>query len=297
MTPESEKPNQETTSVYFNNILRHDVEPMSVDELPKHILDEFNHQVTLAFTYEANTTISRVRYLVPYILQAIDWDEYGIPLEAWQLQYYYRRERFLAKTHLKYDDFLSHRPLQASIAALGLEPEPTFEFILFLKYYYGLRADLRYSALEQLNLACSALSNLKEGGSASVDINVDGKHFKIQNTEFVKAALMSINRDSLKADSFINDFKEGSNRDKVRAIDYYIIRTLLDYLPLKTGTKRVALFSQEERNFGLSVLSFLGRLPDTDREGECSKENNATFDKLMRDFRNCKIPFAMELFL
>ncbi len=47
----------------------------------------------------------------------------------------------------------------------------------------------------------------------------------------------------------------------------------------------------------LSVLSICERLPDIDREGECSQENNATFDKLMRDFKDTPIPFAMELFL
>lgn len=292
-----EKPDLETTSVYFNNIVRRDVQPMSVDEVPDEVLAEFNHQMRLAFTDEAEGVIDRVRYLVPYILQSIDWDEYGLPLEAWQLRYYYRRERFLAKTHLKYDDFLRHEPLQAATAALGLEPEPTFEFILFLKYYYGLRSDLRYSAVEQLERACEALSRLTDGDEASVDISVGGKHFKIQNTEFVKRALMSIDRRQLQTGAFVNDFSEGSNRDKVRAIDYYIVKTLLDYLPVKRASARGGAYTQDERNFGLSVLSFLGRLPDTDREGECSKENNATFDKLMRDFRGARIPFAMELFL
>lgn len=61
--------------------------------------------------------------------------------------------------------------------------------------------------------------------------------------------------------------------------------------------RRGGHFSQAERNFGLSVLSLCGRLPDIDREGECSQENNATFDKLMRDFKGTSIPFAMELFL
>lgn len=290
----TEKPCQEATSVYFNGILRSDVKPMSADELSARAIDEFNAQVRMAFPDDADATIKRTRYLVPYILQAIDWDEYGMPLEAWQLIYYYRRERFLAQTNLRYQGFLSHKPLQNAISALGLDPEPTFEFVLFLKYYYGLRSDLRYSALEQLNRACRALEGC---GEASIDINVDGKHFKIGNTSFTKDALLSIDRNKLSAGAYVNDFNEGSTRDKIRALDYYTIKTLLDYLPIKRRSGRGGAYSQEERNFGLSVLSFLGRLPDIDRDGVCSRENNATFDKLMRDFKNCKIPFAMELFL
>lgn len=292
-----EKPEQETTSVYFNPIVRKNVEPITIDSLPASVLDEFNKQLALAFTDEAEATIRRVRYLVPYILQSIDWDEYGLPLEAWQLQYYYRRDRFLAKTHLKYDEFMAHEPLQASLAALGLEPEPTFEFILFLKYYYGLRSELRYSAIEQFDRACKALSEITSDEQASIDINVNGHHYKINNTSFVKTALLSVDKESLKRGSFVNEFNEGASRDKVRALDYYIVRTLLDYLPIKRKSTRGGQYTQDERNFGLSVLSYIGRLPNIDREGECSKENNATFDKLMRDFRDAMIPFAMELFL
>lgn len=56
-------------------------------------------------------------------------------------------------------------------------------------------------------------------------------------------------------------------------------------------------FQSGRTHFGLSVLSVCGRLPDLDREGECGQENNATFDKQMRDFAGVPIPFAMELFL
>lgn len=51
------------------------------------------------------------------------------------------------------------------------------------------------------------------------------------------------------------------------------------------------------RGHGLSVLSLCGRLPDIEREIVCGQDNNATFDKLMRDFAGVRIPFAMELFL
>lgn len=102
---------------------------------------------------------------------------------------------------------------------------------------------------------------------------------------------------SLRKTGFRDDFTNGGTRDKVRALDYFIVKTLLDYLPIRHDSTRRGMYCQAERNFGLSVLSLCGRLPDFDREGECSKENNATFDKLMRDFRNTPIPFAMELFL
>ncbi|MDE6342516.1 MAG: hypothetical protein K2K93_09370 [Muribaculaceae bacterium] len=287
---------QETTSVYFNNIIRRDVSPMTVDELDPLALDDFNRQVALAFTDEAETVKDRVRYLVPYILQNIDWQEYAIPLEAWQLRYYYQRDRFLQKTGLTWERFMEHEPMQAAIEKLGLKPEPVFEFILFLSYYYRLRSDLRYSCMEQLNSLLSELDSYS-GGSVQMDVKVGGKHFKISDAAFLKKMFHTVDRSELNTGTFVHDFNQGSARDKVRALDYYIVKTLLDYLPTDKSLRRGGRFSQAERNFGLSVLSLCGRLPDIDREGECSQENNATFDKLMRDFKGTPIPFAMELFL
>lgn len=287
---------QETTSVYFNNIIRRDVSPMTVEELAPEVLEEFNRQVALAFTDEADAVQDRVRYLVPYILQNIDWQEYAMPLEAWQLRYYYQRERFLQKTGLSWKRFMDHKPLQRSIEKLRLKPEPVFEFILFLSYYYRLRSDLRYSCMEQFEALIGELQSY-EGDSIQMDVKVGGKHFKISDAAFLRKMLLAVERRQLNTGTFVHDFKQGAARDKIRALDYYIIKTLLDYLPTDRSLRKGGRFSQAERNFGLSILSLCGRLPDVDREGECSQENNATFDKLMRDFKGTSIPFAMELFL
>lgn len=130
-----------------------------------------------------------------------------------------------------------------------------------------------------------------------MDVKVGGRHFKIDNSEFLRRMFRAVDRGQLSGSAFTNDFSQGSARDKVRALDYYMVKTLLDYLPADRSLRRGGRFSQAERNFGLSVLSVCGRLPDVDREGECGQENNATFDKLMRDFAGRPIPFAMELFL
>ena len=287
---------QEIPSVYFNNIIHRDVRPITVDELDAATIDEFNRQVKLAIDNEADLAVKRVRYLIPYILQNIDWETYAVPLEAWQLRYYYQRERFIEKTGLDWDKFLDHEPMQNSIKALGLDAEPVFEFILFLKYYYGLRSDLRFSCLEQFNTLVDELDKNMDK-SVSLDVNVGGKHFKINNPDFIREMFHAVDKRQILSDAFVNDFDQGSARDKVRALDYYIVKTLLDYLPTDKSLRRGGRYSQAERNFGLSVLSLCGRLPDIDREGECSQENNATFDKLMRDFSGVPIPFAMELFL
>lgn len=287
----------EDASVYFNDIIRKDVKPINVDMLPAEVVDEFNEKVKDAFGDDYDVTVKRIRYLIPYILQNIDWNEYGIPLEAWQLQYYYHRNRFLAKTGLSYARFEQHEPLQNAIEALGLEPEPTFEFILFLKHYYSLRAELHFTPVELLKQAIEASEASTGNAAASIDINVNGQHFKITGIDAVKKVLGSIDVQRLTHSNLKNDFTHGGNRDKLRTLDYYLIKTLLDYLPIKRESARRGMFCQDERNFGLSVLSLCGRLPDVDREGVCSKENNATFDKLMRDFRNTPIPYAMELFL
>lgn len=291
-----EKNIQETTSVYFNNIIRRDVSPITVEELDPNALEEFNRQVDLAFTDEAETVKDRVRYLVPYILQNIDWQEYTIPLEAWQLRYYYQRDRFLQKTGLTWERFMDHEPMHTAIEKLGLRPEPVFEFILFLSYYYRLRSDLRYSCMEQFDSVLNELDSYS-GDSVRMDVKVGGKHFKISDAAFIRKMFHAVDRSQINTGTFVHDLNQGSSRDKVRALDYYIVKTLLDYLPTDKSLRRGGRFSQAERNLGLSVLSLCGRLPDIDREGECSQENNATFDKLMRDFRGTPIPFAMELFL
>lgn len=291
-----ELPVQETTSVYFNNIIRRDVSPITIDELTQESIDSFNQQIELAFTDEAEAAKRRFRYLVPYILQNIDWEEYATPLEAWQLKYYYQRDRFIRKTGLDWDRFLKHEPMQRSLETLGLEPEPVFEFILFLRYYFGLRSDLKFSCIEQFDMMVDELENC-ESANVTMDVNIGGKHFKINNSQFLRKMFNSVDRSRLSGGAFINDFNQGTSRDKLRALDYYLVKTLLDYLPTDKSLRRGGRFSQAERNFGLSVLSICGRLPDIDREGECSQENNATFDKLMRDFGGQPIPFAMELFL
>ena len=117
--------------------------------------------------------------------------------------------------------------------------------------------------------------------SATMDVSIGGKHFKISNAEFLKKMFHAIERKQLNTGSFVHDFNQGSARDKVRAIDYYLVKTLLDYLPTDKSLRRGGRSSQAERNFGLSVLNLCGRLPDIDRDGECSQENNATFDKLI----------------
>ena len=287
---------REETSIYFNNIIRRDVIPIRFDELSAATVDEFSRQVRIAFPQEGDQAVSRVKYLMPYILQNIDWEIYAIPLESWQIGYYYQRERFLNRTKLDYDRFIQHEPMQEAITALGLEPEGVFEFILFLKYYYGLRSELRYSCSEQFDALMEGLNERSEA-DVTMDVNVGGKHFKISNGAFLRRMFESVNRERLSDYKFINDFDQGSARDKIRALDYYMVKTLLDYLPISHSVARKGRYTQAERNFGLSVLSVCGRLPDVDREGECSQENNATFDKLMRDFAGTRIPFAMELFL
>lgn len=290
----NEKPVQETTSIYFNNILKKYSAPKSLEDLDNQMVEEFYNAIEDAFTEESEKVKIRLKYLIPYIIQNIDWAEYGIPLEAWQLRYYYQRDRFLKVTKLSYQDFLNHELLQQSIKELELNPDAVFEFILFLSYYYGLRADLKFSSYEQLSKLKQALQ--EEYSEASMEVVVNGKHYKFSNSYFIKSLFSNIDSDKFNYGIFSNNFEEGSSREKIRALDYYLIKTLLDFLPIKSERKK-GKYSQAERNFSLCVLNFLGRLQGDEPEIICSQFNNATFDKLMRDFKDIDIPFAMELFL
>ena len=289
-----EKPIQETTSTYFNNILKKSMAPKSIEEIDDKMIQDFNNAIVKAFTDESENVKYRLKYLIPYIIQNIDWVEYGIPLEAWQLRYYYQRERFLKVTRLSYDEFLQHELLQQSLEELGLEPEPVFEFILFLSYYYGLRAELKFSSYEQLSKVKQALA--ENDGEVTMEVVINGKHFKFNNSNFLRTLFSNIDSDKLNYGAFSNNFEEGSSREKIRALDYYLIKTLLDFLPIKSERKK-GKYTQTERNFSLCVLNYCGRLQGDNPEIICSQFNNATFDKLMRDFKNLDIPFAMELFL
>lgn len=291
------KPIQEATSTYFNSIIRRNIDPNRLEKLSSDDIDNVNRQLHLAFPEDADDAVRRLKYLIPYIIQSIDWEEYSLPLEAWQLRYYYRRERFLTKTGLKYTDFINHKPLQKAISDLELELEPTFEFILFLKYYFDLRSNLHFSPIEQITKIREAIETQAEDTYLSLDINIGGKHYKIDNNIFVRDLIKSLPLDKLQHGTYINEFDQGPYRNKIRAIDFFIIKTLLDFLPIERPSTTLRAFSQAERNFGLSVLNFIGRLSSEDQEGVCSRENNATFDKLMRDFKGVPIPFAMELFL
>lgn len=289
-----ERPSQETTSIYFNDILKRGVVPVSVEELPEETVRNFNRIIDSGFADEAEAVKKRIRYIIPYILQSIDWEAYGIPLEAWQLKFYYQRDRFIEKTGLKYDEFLRHKYLQRAIQELGLEPEPTFEFILFMKYYLDLRSELKYSSVEQLRKLQHALQS--EADKVSMDVVVDGRHFKFANGNFIRNLIASVDTSKFVQGAFKNDFNEGASREKIRALDYYLVKTLLDYLPMRVVRRR-GQYTQAERDFGLSLLNYIGRLAGDDPEFLCGFDNNATFDKLMRDFRDRPIPFVMELFL
>lgn len=289
-----DKAGQEMTSTHFNYILKPNVQPLSIDRLAPEETERFNRIIEEGFGDEAETVKRRFRYIIPYILQAIDWDAYATPLGAWQLRYYYQRDRFLQKTRLSYDAFLNHEYLMNAVEQLSLDPEPTFEFILFLKYYFDLRAELRFSPVEQLNRLKEALNTAHE--RISMDVTVGGRHFKFTTPLFIRQLFESVDMTRLDRNAFHDDFNEGSARDKVRALDYYLVKTLLDYLPVRVE-KRRGQYTQAERNFALSVLNFTGRTAGNTPEELCGADNNATFDKLVRDFRDKRIPFAMELFL
>jgi len=64
-------------------------------------------------------------------------------------------------------------------------------------------------------------------------------------------------------------------------------------LPIKYKKRKKGTFTQAERNFGLSVLWLTGELnhlKNDDPTDYCTKDNNATFDKLMRDYKDMKLP-------
>ena len=65
-------PAQEVASAYFNNIVRRGVTPLTAADLTEAQKAAFDAAVAEAFPDEATEVAARVKYLAPYILQAID---------------------------------------------------------------------------------------------------------------------------------------------------------------------------------------------------------------------------------
>lgn len=229
----------------------------------------------------------RLEYVRRYTLKFPDFDgEQWVP-EQLAYTHYETRCQKMENCGLWEKEFYDFDILQEAITDLGLSPKATFEFILYLwnelyKWLYRGNIEMIDNRIKRLIARIDAHSEDK----LELDIKVGGKHFRFSNERFIK---------SLIANYVNSNIQSGAEEiyPSKREIDYILICTLLRNLPIKHTKQKKGTFTQAERNFGLSVLWLTGELnhlKNDDPTDYCTKDNNATFDKLMRDYKDMTLP-------
>lgn len=237
----------------------------------------------------------RLEYIRSYALQFPEFDD-----EEWRPtqdaeSYYDNREQRIDNSGLSEDEFNEFDILQEAISDLGLSPKATFDFIVFI--WHELSKWLYRGTIERMEDRINRLIariDERPNDSMELDIKVGSKHFKFANQQFIKSIIAS----------FISSRLESGNQVETiypakREIDYILVRTILQFLPIKHKKQKKGTFTQAERNLGLCVLWLTGELnhkKGDDPTEYCTNYNNATFDKLMRDYKDMPLPIISPLF-
>ena len=230
----------------------------------------------------------RLKYIRPYIINYPDYDEKDFFLSEEAFNHYRWREQKMAETCLSEKEFYNFKEIQESIASLGLELKPTFEFILYL--WHVLRNWLYKGMNERLDERINRMWNKMQEDpeiNISADFKVGKNHFKFDNKDFLRAMIANYKNSNIVAGDLVEKIYP-----KKREIDYLLLRTLLTYLPIKQKTPKKGTFSQVERTFGLCVLWLIGSInhkKNDDPSIYCSHDSNAIFDKLMRDYAEVEL--------
>lgn len=239
--------------------------------------------------------IERLKYIRSYALLFPEYDgEQWVPSQD-AINHYDNRGRRIDASGLSQKEFYEFDILQDAIKELGLSPIATFEFIAFI--WRELSKWLYRGTIERMEDRVNRLMNRideRPNDKMELDIKVGSKHFKFANQQFIKSLIAS----------FINSNLESANQVEIiypakREIDYILVRTILQYLPISHKKQKKGAFTQAERNLGLCVLWLTGELnhkKGDDPTDFCTKDNNATFDKLIRDYKDMPLPIISPLF-
>lgn len=252
--------------------------------------DLFNAFLKELPQHEQSAAVLRLEYIREYIRRNPEFCLDSIALNESYFHYYRNRDKILVTTALSEDKFHAHQILQEQIEKLKLKPQPTFEFIVYLCFYLEAWSHSRTERCGSRTERILECINAHPKDDTSMTVKVGRRNFTFNNRLFI-AALLSI---GIESNSMANNLLEWDNKVAKRATDYRLIKTLLDYLPIHAAGKR-GIYTQAERNFALSVLHFCGRL--WGNEKEVCLHNNATFDKLMRDFSTMPNDFIGNLFI
>lgn len=245
-------------------------------------------------TKEHSDIEERLQYIRKYALLYPDFDgEEWFPTQA-AIKYYECRQERLEYCKLSEADFYSLKEIQESIKELGIQAKPTFEFIVYL--WDILKKWLEHGDVESVEKRIKRLFSLIErrpDEHLKIDVSVGRKHIKFENGRFIKS-LFAI---------FLNSNFDGLNcveniKPNKLEIDYILIKTLLDNLPIKYKKEKKGKYTKAERIFSLSVLWLPGEIAHGKNDSPLDTEtfNNGTFDLLMRRYKDMSLPAVFAIF-
>lgn len=155
-------------------------------------------------------------------------DDYQ-PLQA-PFAYYRSRNTYLKELPFTEDEFYNFTLIQVALNKLELQPQPTFEFIAFL--YHIIKVWSENQITTGINRVNNILSILEEQPNAKLKMNikVDGKNFEFENSLFIHSMLEFYSSHEQVSHYFV---ERENKRVRERTIQYSLVKTLLDYLPIK----------------------------------------------------------------
>lgn len=208
------------------------------------------------------------------------------PLQA-PFVYYRSRNTYLKELPFTKDEFYNFTLIQEAINKLELQAQQTFEFIAFL--YHIIKVWSENQITTGINRVNNILSILEEQPNAKLKMNIKvaDKNFEFENSLFIHSMLEFYSSHEQVSHYLV---ERENKRIRERTIQYSLVKTLLDYLPTKTNKSEGVSFVQAERELSLCTL-YLCKLLIGDPTYVCTKDNNITFDSLMRAFKNFKITF------
>ena len=127
---------------------------------------------------------------------------------------------------------------------MELQPQPTFEFIAFL--YHIIKVWSENQITTGINRVNNILSILEEQPNAKLKMNikVDGKNFEFENSLFIHSMLEFYSSHEQISHYLV---ERENKRIRERTIQYSLVKTLLDYLPIKIKKPEdVNLYKQKE---------------------------------------------------
>lgn len=237
----------------------------------------------------------RLQYIRYYALQFPSFDGEELYPSSVALTYYENRLARIKASGLSETEFYKFEMLQDAIADLSLSPKATFDFIVFIwsQLFYWMKKGSVRTIENRLKSFCKLIKD-NPHDKLKINISVGSRHFESTNDIFIKAIIQTFLDSKCEAANICEEV-----RPKVGEIDYILVRTLLTYLPIKHKKEKKGTFTQSERTFSLCVLwlnKYFAHYDDDDPIDKCI-DNNQTFDKMMRDFKDTRIPLIVPPFL